>query len=95
MSKKDPNHRSIHQKLHDANIYHDTHSHVEEDVLVVAPADYRNLKDVSDDYELASKMLASKKVVRSKVEQGINGEELDAYGPKTNYKSAYRYNGDD
>lgn len=66
-----------------------------EDVLLIAPKDYCGLQDISDDYDLAAKMILKGQEhpqIKKKIDQAIDGEDLRPYGPATNYKSAYTYN---
>lgn len=75
------------------------HSQVilDNDVLVCAPEYYKDLKDISDDYDLSAKLLylgETNPALKRKIEQAINGEDLQVYGPSTNYKSKYSYNRD-
>lgn len=77
---------------------HSTNQKAGEDMLVVSPEEYAGLQDISDDYELTAKLIHTanrSQKMKKIIEEHINGEELSPYGPKTNYKSAYRYNGDD
>lgn len=76
---------------------HSTNDHGDEDSLLCAPKHYVGLKDISDDYDLCAKMLhqsGQNKALAKKVEQSIDGEDLQPYGPSTNYKSKYSYNRD-
>lgn len=67
------------------------------DVLMVAPKNYRDLPDLSDDYDISAKlnMRAQERAdMRKLINQSIDGEDLMPYGPSTNYKSKYSYNRD-
>lgn len=76
---------------------HSTNTRAAEDSLQVCPKDYRGLKDISDQYDLTAKMLHQgnrNPGLARLISQHINGEDLNVYGPATNYKSKYSYNRD-
>ena len=66
------------------------------DEIVCAPAAYRGIPNLSDDYDVSA-MICDIKEQRTinKVMQAINCEEDYKYGPSTGNKGKYSYNRDD